>query len=156
KQEGVSDADTRTSYEVEGRYRGQGLRLRVDIYLEDLERRGLAAISEKYDAEHKRPFTYTLPLDHVLVALRDAGRGKSIEIERRTVKRGGKDPKGAEVGTHAVYMEGEDLTAIVYDRAKLEAGNVIPGPAIVMEMDSTTVILPAHRGVVDPHGNILI
>jgi hypothetical protein len=25
-----------------------------------------------------------------------------------------------------------------------------------MEMDSTTVILPGHRGVVDPHGNILI
>jgi N-methylhydantoinase A len=46
--------------------------------------------------------------------------------------------------------------AIVYDRAKLAAGNRIPGPAIVMEMDSTTVILPKHHGRVDEHGNILI
>ncbi|HEY0939828.1 MAG TPA: hydantoinase/oxoprolinase family protein [Steroidobacter sp.] len=156
KQEGVPDADMRTSYQVEVRYRGQGLRLSVDVDLEDLERRGLIAISEKFDAEHKRLFTFTLELDHELVTLRAAVRGKTIEIERRAVNGGGEDPKGAEVGTQAVYMDGEDLTAIVYDRTKLEAGNVIPGPAIVMEMDSTTVILPAHRGVVDAHGNILI
>jgi N-methylhydantoinase A len=156
KKEGVPDSDMRTTYEVDVRYRGQGLRLSVDVDIEDLERRGLIAISEKFDAEHKRLFTFTLDLDHELVTLRAAVRGKAIEIERRKVKSGGKDPKGAEVGTQAVYMDGEDLTARVYDRAKLEAGNVIPGPAIVMEMDSTTVILPAHSGRVDPHGNILI
>jgi hypothetical protein len=44
----------------------------------------------------------------------------------------------------------------VYDRALLKAGNRISGPAIVMEMDSTTVILPKHHGKVDAYGNILI
>jgi N-methylhydantoinase A len=156
KQENVPAADMRTSYQVEVRYRGQGLRLSVDVELEDLEKRGLISISEKFDAEHKRLFTFTLSLDHELVTLRAAVRGKNIEIERRAVKRGGKDPKAAEVGAQAVFMEGKDFTARVFDRAKLEAGNVIAGPAIVMEMDSTTVILPGHRGVVDPHGNILI
>jgi hypothetical protein len=53
-------------------------------------------------------------------------------------------------------MEGRDVTATVYERAKLEAGNRIPGPAIVIEMDSTTVILPRHHGRVDAYGNILI
>jgi hypothetical protein len=53
-------------------------------------------------------------------------------------------------------MEGRDCTATVYDRALLKAGNRIAGPAIVMEMDSTTVILPGHHGRVDVHGNILI
>ncbi len=53
-------------------------------------------------------------------------------------------------------MDGKDVTAVVYDRAKLKAGNRIAGPAIVMEMDSTTVILPGHHGVVDRYGNILI
>jgi len=38
----------------------------------------------------------------------------------------------------------------------LKAGNRIAGPAIVMEMDSTTVILPKHHGKVDAYGNILI
>jgi N-methylhydantoinase A len=156
KQENVPAADMRTTCQVEVRYRGQGLRLSVDVELDDLEKRGLLAISEKFDAEHKRLFTFTLSLDHELVTLRAAVRGKNIEIERPAVKRGGKDPQAAEVATQAVYMEGKELSARVYDRARLAAGNVVAGPAIVMEMDSTTVILPGHRGHVDAHGNILI
>jgi N-methylhydantoinase A len=83
-------------------------------------------------------------------------RGKSIQIERPAVKRGGAKPEGAQVGTQRVHMDGKDLTAGVYERAQLQAGNVIAGPAIVMEMDSTTVILPGHQGHVDGFGNILI
>ncbi len=37
-----------------------------------------------------------------------------------------------------------------------KSGNVISGPAIVLEMDSTTLILPGHEGRVDDWGNILI
>jgi len=156
KQENVAAADMQTSFQVDVRYRGQGLRLSVDVRLDELEQRGLLAISEKFDAEHKRLFTFTLSLEHELVTLRAAVRGKSIQVERPAVKRGGKDPKAAEVASQAVFMEGKSLSARVYDRAKLEAGNVMSGPAIVMEMDSTTVILPEHRGHVDAHGNILI
>jgi N-methylhydantoinase A len=36
------------------------------------------------------------------------------------------------------------------------AGDVIPGPAIVVEMDSTTLIETRHIGTVDAFGNILI
>jgi len=33
---------------------------------------------------------------------------------------------------------------------------LIPGPAIVSEMDSTTVILPEHEAAVDEVGNLII
>jgi len=33
---------------------------------------------------------------------------------------------------------------------------VIPGPAIISEMDSTTVILPGNSATVDDVGNLLI
>ena len=39
---------------------------------------------------------------------------------------------------------GKDLPAKIYARDKLRAGDRIPGPAIVTEMDSTTLILPGH------------
>jgi N-methylhydantoinase A len=45
---------------------------------------------------------------------------------------------------------------VIYDRSRLEAGDIIPGPAIVIEMDSTTLIEMDHAGTVDVHGNILI
>ena len=55
-----------------------------------------------------------------------------------------------------LYVEGRDQDATLYDRSKLKSGNLIPGPAIVLEMDSTTLILPGHVGRVDDWGNILI
>ena len=42
------------------------------------------------------------------------------------------------------------------DRALLRAGNVVEGPAIVTEMDSTTLVLPGHAATVHPSGSLLI
>ncbi len=47
-------------------------------------------------------------------------------------------------------------TPRVYDRARLRPGKIIPGPAIVEQMDATTVILPGQRATVDPWCNVLI
>jgi N-methylhydantoinase A len=156
EKEGVTKAEMRTTYQVDVRYHGQGLRLAVDVDLKDLEKRGLIAISEKFDAEHKRLFTFALSLEHELVALRAAVQGKGITVKRPQVPKGGPDPKAAALRKQASYMDGRNVQAIVYDRAKLKAGNKIKGPAIVCEMDSTSVILPKHTGIVDKVGCILI
>jgi N-methylhydantoinase A len=156
EKEGVTKAEMRTTYEVDVRYHGQGLRLTVQVDLKELEKRGLAALSEKFDEEHKRLFTFALQLEHELVSLRAAVQGKGISVKRPVVPKGSADPKAAVVGKQASYMDGKSVTATVYDRAKLKAGNKIKGPAIVMEMDSTSVILPKHYGLVDKVGCILI
>jgi len=156
EREKVPRAEMRIGYQVDVRYKGQGLQLTVSVDLADLEKRGLAAISEPFDAEHKRLFTFALPLEHEFVNLRAFVQGRGISISRPKLAKGGPDPKAAAVGKQKTYMDGRDYTAIVYDRAKLKAGNRVQGPAIVMEMDSTTVILPKHHGLVDAFGNILI
>jgi N-methylhydantoinase A len=46
--------------------------------------------------------------------------------------------------------------AAIYERAKLRAGDKISGPAIVIEMDATTLIEHDCCGTVDAVGNILI
>jgi N-methylhydantoinase A len=156
EREKVSRADMRIGYQVDIRYHGQGLQLTINVDLADLEKRGLKAISEPFDEEHKRLFTFALPLEHELVNLRASVQGKGINIQRPIIAKGGPDAKAAIVGKQKSYMDGKSVTAIVYDRAKLKAGNKVSGPAIVMEMDSTSVILPKHHGVVDKYGNILI
>lgn len=156
EREGVPKSEMRTSWQVDLRYHGQGLRLAVDFDIRDLEKQGLKAISGKFDAEHKRLFTFALSLEHELVTLRATVQGKSVSLKRPDLARGGTDPKAAATGKQKVYMDGKDLTATVYDRRKLRAGNRIKGPAIVVEMDSTSVILPKHHGVVDKVGCILI
>lgn len=156
EKEGVSKAETRTTYQVDLRYHGQGLRLSVDVDIKEFEKRGLKAISEKFDEEHKRLFTFALQLEHELVSLRASVQGRGISIKRPPLSTGGSDPKAAAVRKQKVYMDGKELAATVYDRAKLKAGNKIAGPAIVVEMDSTSVILPKHVGLVDKVGCILI
>jgi N-methylhydantoinase A len=154
--EKVPDSEMVFGYQVDVRYHGQGLRLTVDVDLKRLEKEGLDAIRKPFDQEHTRLFTFALPLEHEFVALRAVVQGKGVVIKRQVVAKGGALAGAAVVGRQKAYMDGRDVTALVYDRAGLRAGNRIPGPAIVLEMDSTTVILPRHHGRVDAYGNILI
>jgi N-methylhydantoinase A len=156
EREKVPVSEMQRSYQVDVRYHGQGLRLTVDVKIEDLKKRGLKAISGPFDEEHRRLFTFALPLEHEFVALRAVVQGKGIKLDALQVARGTPDPKAAAVGKQNAYMDGKDVKATVYDRALLKARNRVKGPAIIMEMDSTTVVLPKHTGLVDKLGNILI
>jgi N-methylhydantoinase A len=156
EQEGVRRSDITTTYQVDLRYHGQGLRLTVPIKLKELKSRGLKAISAAFDAEHERLFTFALQLEHELVTLRAAVQGRGIKVRRPGIAKGTAAAQAAVLGKQRSYMDGKRVTALIYDRAKLKAGNIVRGPAIVMEMDSTTVVLPKHHGVVDALGNVLI
>jgi N-methylhydantoinase A len=156
EQEGVSRRDITTTYQVDLRYHGQGLRLTVPVALQELESRGLQAISAAFDDEHKRLFTFALQLEHELVTLRAAVQGRGIKVKRSAIPKSTANARAAVVAKQRSFMDGKRVTALIYDRPKLQAGNVIRGPAIIMEMDSTTVVLPNHHGVVDALGNVLI
>ena len=44
----------------------------------------------------------------------------------------------------------------LYDRASLGAGDSIVGPAIISQLDATTLVLPGWTGEVHPSGAILL
>jgi N-methylhydantoinase A len=70
----------------------------------------------------------------------------------------GPSPAAAHVGARPVYFDeaGGFVSTPVYRRERLLAGHRLDGPAIVEQMDSTTVILPGQTAAVDPQANILI
>ena len=53
-------------------------------------------------------------------------------------------------------MPGERATRMVplYDRDALLAGNRLPGPAIVHQLDATTLVLAGQRARIDAHGSL--
>ena len=57
---------------------------------------------------------------------------------------------------HSLWMDGAEQASAIYDRSLLKAGDIIKGPAIVIEMDSTTLIETRHVATVDDFGNLLI
>jgi N-methylhydantoinase A len=90
------------------------------------------------------------------VTVRATANGPRPDVTPVGLEKGGEDPAAALRTTHTIWVEGGEVDASVYDRAKLKAGNVVPGPAIVTEMDSTTLILPGHAATVHPGGSLLI
>ena len=62
----------------------------------------------------------------------------------------------AQIQDSQFYFEGKWYDATIYDRSKIGIEAIVPGPCIVQEMDSTTVILPGHSATVDSVGNLLI
>ena len=154
--EGVAKKNRTTTYQVDIRYHGQGLLLTVDFDLSELKRKGLNAIGNTFDEMHEQLFTFALPAEKELVNLRAVVRDKALNVKAPSVPRGNYNPSGAFISKTKVFMEGKNRFASLYERSKLKQGNIIKGPAIVLEMDSTTVILPDHSGRIDKFGNILI
>jgi len=154
--EGVAKRDQTISYQADLRYHGQGLTLTVDVDLKEIKKKGLDAIGDQFDEMHRQLFTFALDEEKELVNLRAVVNGKATTVKPAVIEKGGKSARDAVIAEHKVYVDGKDRDAKLYHRSKLKAGNEIPGPAIVLEMDSTTLILPGHTGKVDEFGNILI
>ncbi|GIH27813.1 5-oxoprolinase [Acrocarpospora phusangensis] len=156
--EGAARDEQTVTYQVDIRYHGQGFEISVPagIAAFDGEGGGLKALGAAFDAEHERLFSFLLKNEHELVSVRAAVSGPRPHVAAVTLAQGTEDPAAALRTTTTVYVGGEQTRANVYDRGKLLAGNVVAGPAVVTEMDSTTLVLPGHAATVHPSGSLLI
>jgi N-methylhydantoinase A len=155
--QGVPAAQQTTSYAADLRFVGQGNELPVTFGAGLLDSAdGPRLLAERFDAEHERLFSFTLPVDHELVNARATVTGARPRVAPIRLERGDGDPSAARTGDTRIYVDGAFVDAGLYDRLKLRAGDVVPGPAIVLEMDSTTLVLPGHAATGDPSGSLLI
>ena len=152
----VTDADIMVQFQVDLRYSGQGLVLTVDTNEDELREKSFAAVSHRFDQLHEQLFTFALDAQKEFVNLRVVVEGPETHIAALELGTGSSDVTDAVVGDHTIFAEGREHAAKLYDRHKLLPGHVIPGPAVVMEMDSTTLVAPDHEAVVDRVGNLLI
>ena len=74
------------------------------------------------------------------------------------VPAGGAQPVASALLGHRLvdFDESGPVESPVYDRVLLRAGNVLNGPAIVEQLDTTTVITPSAVARVDRFGNLVI
>ena len=128
----------------------------MNVDLDSMKQDGLSVVSDAFDEIHKQLFTFALDVEHEIVNLRAVVQGKATLVNAEKVADGTEDAKEAIIAQQTVFMDGEDHVANIYDRAKLKCGNKITGPAIITEMDSTSVVLNEHIGLVDEFGNIVI
>lgn len=154
--EGVPRDEQTTEYQIDLRYAGQGMRLTVKMSPEEFAAKGLSELSRRFDEMHEQMFTFSLDAPHELYNLRTVIQGAENLAALTDIPRGSGDPSSAVVAQTTVFHEGRDHAAQIYDRSALKAGDRVQGPAVVTEMDSTSLILPGHVGEIDALGNILI
>ena len=128
----------------------------LTITPEVLENDGIDGILKRFDEEHHRLFTFNMDTPHEIVNLRAVALGQVLDLAATELPKGNGDPVDAKMRDHKMWMDGKEQDGAIYDRSKLKQGDIIPGPAIVIEMDSTTLIETGCVAEVDAFGNILI
>lgn len=156
RDDGVADKDISTLFEIDVRYHGQAFEVPMTVELDGFENGGLDRLAAAFDEEHRRLFTFNMEAEHEFVNLRATALGQVLDIPALEIKAGDGDPARARIRDHEVWVEGRMRPAAIYDRSRLRAGDRIPGPAIIVEMDATTLVLPDCEATVDRFGNVLI
>ena len=156
-QEGLPVAEMKARRFLDVRYVGQSFELTIDC--PNLTGRGdlQRAIANSFYKAHLQRFGY-------------ADRKEAIEIVNLRLKLelavdkpklvpqepGPADPSAALIDrVPVVFPEGTHDTSL-YHREKLQSGNRIQGPSLLLQMDTTIVVPAGWGGPVDPYGNLVL
>ncbi|HXV57125.1 MAG TPA: hydantoinase/oxoprolinase family protein [Gaiellaceae bacterium] len=158
EREGIAEGDQRLAFNVDMRYYRQGYEIPVEIDPGLLAGDGTAMLADRFNEIHEQLYGFRMEETTCeIVNLRAIGYGKVPEPQLPEGEPGeGADPSDAVVDEHEVYFQGGWLPTRIYDRGKLRPGHRVPGPAIVTEFDSTTVVLSGYEAEVDRFLNLVI
>ncbi len=134
------------------RYVGQVKALTIPVPNSVFDAIQLAEARHKFLEEYERQYHYvTEDIDIELAVIRVRARGLQERVQVPA------HPKGGDVrpiGTRRLHFRSGSFEARVYSRDQLGSGGTLSGPAIIEQLDSTTVLPPAWRLDVDAHGNL--
>lgn len=159
RQEDFAEGDVTLHRALDLRYPYQGYELSVTIPGGEITEPQMKDIRSSFDALHQEVYGTSAP-DEVpeVVNVRVMSLGKVPLLEMPALEAGGPSPKPALTGTRRVRFEESNnhVEVPIYQRSKLQCGNEIAGPAIVQQLDSTTLILPGQNAAVDNRANLII
>jgi N-methylhydantoinase A len=133
---GFSNGAASIDFRVDLRYVGQAYELTVPIR-RPADGAAVAAAVEAFQVAHERAYGHRLPNETEIVTLRARARGAHPEL-RWTES----PPASAATGTRDVRTPDGRVPHAIHARDALRAGDLVAGPAIVEQYD-TTILVPA-------------
>ncbi len=140
-------------YGLDMRYVGQSHELAVD-YRTGM---GAAEVAAAFHAAHAARYGYARPeaaAEIVTLRLAAALPATLPRMPRRPLD--GPDPAAAYVGRKAVWFDGGFLDTPLYARDLLRPGNLLAGPSVIYQYDTTTLVPPGWAAVVDGAENLIL
>ena len=156
--EGVSSDARRAERAVDMRYAGQSHELTVPAQGTPFSPGDLDVLTAAFRCEHERVYGYATEEPVQIVTFRVVARTKLAVASEPFSASPGAAVETARTGTRQVFFReaGGYVDCPVYARAGLGPGATLEGPAIVEQMDTTTVVLPGQDLDCDAHGNLLL
>ena len=160
EQEGLPAQQMAARRFLDVRYVGQSFELTVDYPTSRASRSsdGLArAISDSFYRAHLQRFGYAdrgEPVEIVNLRLKLDLAVDKPDLQLEAVR--GSDSSAAQISTVGVVFREGEMDTPLYRRDLMAAGNRIAGPALVVQLDTTTVVPPGWQGEVDAYGNLLL
>ena len=118
----------------------------------------MATVFGRFHRAHRQAYGYAAEGDIVevvnlrLTALANLPQPKLTAKPLRTRR----DPKSALRSYRDVFFRNQPVSTSIYERSKLLPGDVLTGPAIIEQLDSTTVVWPDQTASVDAYNNLLL
>jgi N-methylhydantoinase A len=157
--EGIPPAARSLRRTIDMRYAGQNHELPVPCPDEPPGPAFLKALIAAFERAHEQMYGYVAheePIQTVTFRLEAVGSVRRAEIRAHPPAAAGAAP--APVESRRVWLA-EARRAVdchVYDRERLRPEHRIEGPAVVEQMDATTLLLPDQTATVDPFLNLII
>jgi N-methylhydantoinase A len=158
-QENIAADRRRLARTVDMRYAGQNYELAVPLPDGPITARTLDLLAEGFAAAHQRMYGFLAEEEPVqLVTFRIEATGVVAKATLAQEPMRGADASGAIRARRDVWIaEAErSLPCPVYERDLLKPGNRFLGPAIVEQMDATTLVLPGMSAQVDTYLNLIL
>lgn len=148
EREAVAIDGVRLIFSADMQFQGQSHILTIDLPRPQASREELQQLFERAYFER---FGVELPeIRAVLVNLHTAVIGQRRKLQMNLLQR---KAEGA-MKTRKVWFDAGWLNTPVYQRESLP--RTVTGPAIIEQLDCTTVLEPGNRAEVDPSGNLLV
>ena len=136
------------------RYFGQNFELIMELGSDKLDTRALRKLVEAFHRRHKDYYGYDMrdqPVEIVNLRLVVTGERKPVPVESAEIAGG--TPKSALLEKRKVWFpETGYVVTPIYNRDRLPAETHIAGPAVIEQMDTTTIVPPKATLTQDHHG----
>lgn len=157
--EGFNDGEMGLQPFLDLRYAGQGYELTVAAPTPPLKVEDLGLLRQRFDSQHEQAHGHKAETEPVeLVSLRLVSTGRVPQAQLAQMAPTGKPADAAQTGTRKIFFGKEHgmLECRIYGRDLLEPGHSIAGPAVLEQMDTTTVIQPEQEAKVDSYRNLIV
>jgi N-methylhydantoinase A len=154
--EGFDPRDLGIQRQLDLHYPYQGYELTVPVPSGALQEAQVQQVRSAFDALHLQVYGTSAP--HEIPEVVNVRVVATSRVPKLSFQQLSAATADALRGHRCALFEetGEYVQTPIYERARLSPRSTVDGPAIIEQLDSTTVVLPGQRAVVDAYGTLVV